>query len=300
MQTPIRYVIITPVRDEVSYIKHTLLSVIEQTIIPVQWIIVDDGSTDGTGEILNQYSKKYDWITVVHRPNRGSRKSGGGVIEAFYDGYAFIKYSNWDFLVKLDGDLSFPSDYFQKCFEHFVQQPKLGIGGGTVCGIINGEWKEESTGDPPFHVRGATKVYRRSCWEKISPLIMAPGWDTIDEVKANFYGWTTNTFRNLALRQHKATGSADGHWQNWFKNGLANYNTGYHPIFMIAKCLKRALQKPSSLMSVALWSGYCSGYFRRISQVQESEVIFYLRHQQICHLLLRPSIYGKEKVSLRT
>lgn len=292
MLTPIKYIIITPVRDEINYIKQTLLSVIEQTIKPVQWIIVDDGSTDGTAEILDQYCKEHNWVTVIHRSDRGSRNSGGGVIEAFYDGFDCIKYNNWDFLVKLDGDLSFPSDYFQKCFEQFDRQPTLGIGGGTVCGFINGEWKEESTGDPPFHVRGATKIYRRFCWNKISPLVRAPGWDTIDEVKANYHGWTTNTFKDLVLFQHKATGSADGRWKNWFKNGRANFITGYHPIFMLAKCIKRAFSKPPFVVSTALWAGFCSGYFMNLPQVEDAAVIRYLRRQQIRRLMNRHSIYG--------
>jgi len=289
----IKYVVITPVRDEIKYIEKTFQSVINQTILPTKWIIVDDGSTDGTKETVDSFPRRFKWIKTIHRKNRGFRLAGGGVIEAFYSGYSVLNIDNWDFIVKLDGDLSFAPDYFEQCFKIFLGEAKLGIGGGTVCHLENGQLKVESGGDPPFHVRGATKIYRRACWEKISPLVKAPGWDTIDEVSANLHGWTTRTFPDVILIQHKPTGEVDGNWCNWFKNGRANYITGYHPVFMMAKCVKRAIHRPIFLESIALLAGFCSGYIVGIPQVADSKAIRYLRKQQIGHLLFRPSIYRK-------
>jgi biofilm PGA synthesis N-glycosyltransferase PgaC len=289
---PPAYVVITPVRDEAEHIGKTIDSMARQSILPQEWIIVDDGSTDQTAQIVDAAAHKYPWLYVVHRPNRGFRKSGGGVIQAFYDGYSAIRPGSWDFLVKLDGDLSFNADYFEKCFTYFACDPSLGVGGGTICVLKNGQLSVDAVGDPPFHVRGATKIYRRACWEKISPLVQTPGWDTIDEVKANMHGWTTQTFRDLKLIQLKGTGSADGEWRDLFKNGLGSYITGYHPVFMIARCVKRTFRKPFLLASAALWVGFCSGYLRRIPQVHDRVAIRYLRQQQLRRLLLRPSIYG--------
>jgi glycosyltransferase involved in cell wall biosynthesis len=288
----LNYVVITPVRDEAKYIVNTIDSMAVQTLVPQKWIIVDDGSSDQTPEIIDAASAKYSWICVIHRPNRGFRKSGGGVIDAFYGGYCIADGVEWDFLVKLDGDLSFGPDYFEKCFSHFLADRHLGIGGGMVCCLENGALAEDFPGDPPFHVRGATKIYRRACWEQIVPLVRAPGWDTIDEVKANMLGWTTRTFRDPKLLQHKATGAGDGNWRNWLKNGLANYVTGYHPIFMMAKCMKRAYRHPHSLQWIALCAGFCSGYLKMIPQVDDARVIRYLRQQQIRRLSGRSSIYG--------
>lgn len=286
------YIIITPVRDEARYIERTIASVVEQTVLPWQWIIVDDGSTDGTSKILDTLAAPFAWIIILHRGNRGFRAAGGGVVEAFNAGYAVLPDDHWDFIVKLDGDLSFAPDYFEQCFAEFEADGKLGIGGGTVCQITQGELKVDSVGDPPFHVRGATKIYRRACWEMISPLVQAPGWDTIDEVKANLLGWTTRTFHEHKLIQHKPTGDADGNWKNWFKNGRANYITGYHPLFMLAKSVKRTfLNKPFFVESAALMAGFFSGYFRGLPQASDDEVIRYLRQQQVRRLLLRPSIY---------
>jgi glycosyltransferase involved in cell wall biosynthesis len=286
------YVIISPVRDEANYIEQTLNSVIHQTLKPVLWIIVNDGSTDATGQILDKYAERHDWIKVIHRTNRGYRAAGSGVIAAFNEGYAYVDNESWDFIVKLDGDLSFEPDYFKKCFSEFLADETLGIGGGTVLNSKNGQLVVDSKGDPPFHVRGATKIYRRSCWEKIAPLIQAPGWDTIDEVKANFYGWTTRTLPDIKLIQNKPTGGADSHWRNWFKNGQANYITGYHPVFMLGKCAKRIFRKPVFIASAALFLGFCSGYLTNKPQVQDPAVIRYLRKQQVRYLVRRPSIYA--------
>jgi poly-beta-1,6-N-acetyl-D-glucosamine synthase len=292
MHNRAKYVVITPVRDEVQHMEKTIRSVTSQTVPPSRWFIVDDGSTDGTSELLDTHAAQVSWINVIHRKNRGFRAAGGGVIDAFYAGYSMLKDDRWDFIAKLDGDLSFAPDYFEQCFKIFGAETQLGIGGGTICQIENGQLRVDSVGDPPFHVRGATKIYRRVCWEKISPLVRAPGWDTIDEVKANQHGWTTRTFAELILVQHKPTGGADGNWRNWFKNGRANYITGYHPLFMAAKCLKRTMRKPIFLGSIALLTGYCSGYLKRIPQIPEKDTIRYLRAQQIQRLLSRPSIYG--------
>ena len=286
------YIVISPVRDEEKYLVKTIESMAQQSVLPRKWIIVNDGSTDRTQTIINSASDKYPWVYAIHRKNRGFRKSGAGVVEAFYEGYSAIGGVSWDFLVKLDGDLSFRNDYFEKCLELFACDPDLGIGGGTICSLEDGQLKVDSASDPPFHVRGATKIYRRTCWEQISPLIVAPGWDTIDEVKANMHGWRTRTFEDQKLIQHKGTGSADGSWRNWYKNGLGSYIAGYHPIFMMAKCLKRAFKKPFFIASTALWVGFCTGYIKRIPQVQDDEAIRYLRNQQLRRLFLRRSIYS--------
>src|SRR5204862_8108958 len=119
-----KYVVITPVRDEEAHVASTIESMVRQTIRPLEWIIVDDGSSDRTPQILDEYAGRYPWIHVLHRGNRGFRKSGGGVVEAFNDGLRSIEQRDWEFVVKLDGDLAFEPDYFQKCFRMFEKEPK--------------------------------------------------------------------------------------------------------------------------------------------------------------------------------
>ena len=278
-----RYVIITPIRDEEKHIEQTIKTVVSQTVMPLEWVIVDDGSTDTTGKIVDRCAIQFPWISVVHRLNRGYRKSGGGVMEAFYAGYKGLRCENWEFIVKLDGDLTFSSDYFEKCFEHFNTQPLLGIGGGDIYHSLDGKLKLEA--NPRFHVRGATKIYRKDCWDAIGGLWMAPGWDTIDEVKANMLGWRTYSFPELRLLHHRFTGSAEGLLRDRVKHGVACYVSGYHPLFVVAKCVSRLAQKPYCVGAAAILYGFLKGRFTDAPQVNDIQMIDYLRNQQLRRLI---------------
>ena len=283
------YVIITPARNEEAHIEKTIRSILQQTIRPVEWIIVNDGSDDQTGAIIDRYAAEHDWIKAFHREDRGFRKSGGGVMDTFYDGYDRMETKDWDFIVKLDGDLSFDPDYFERVFEHFQKNPTLGIAGGVVYNLINGEPVLEVT--PRFHVRGATKVYKRACWDAIGGLIRYPGWDTLDEVKANMLNWETESLPDIKIIHHRFTGSADGTWANRVKNGRGSYIIGYHPLFMLFKCLRATFYKPWLLGSMGLMYGFFSGYWKRIPQIEDKELIRYLRKQQIKRLLGQKTIW---------
>ena len=206
----IKYVVITPVRDEEEHLRSTIASMIQQTVLPEEWVIVDDGSKDRTGKIIDEYASRYPWIRAVHRQDRGFRKAGGGVVDAFNDGYRALTCSNWEFVAKFDGDLTFSPDYFEECFDEFQKDARLGVGGGVICYVEDGKKRFEEA--PAFHVRGATKIYRKACWDGIAGLLTAPGWDTMDEVKANSLGWSTRSFPHLHLVHQRDTGSADGLW----------------------------------------------------------------------------------------
>jgi len=284
-----KYVIITPVRDEEKHIEATLECVLRQTIRPAEWLIVNDGSSDGTGSVIDRYAAQHCWIRAIHRANRGFRKSGGGVIEAFYDGYNSIRCQDWEFIVKLDGDLGFVPEYFEKCFEHFQQDPKLGIGGGEIYHDIDGQLRREAT--PEFHVRGATKIYRKACWEAIGGLWAASGWDTIDEVKANMLGWKTHSFSELHLHHHRVTGMADGLLRDRVKHGQACYVSGYHPLFVLASCFYRIMTKPYLIGSTAVAYGYVKAYLSHPRRVEDPAYVAYIRDQQMKRLLGQPTIW---------
>lgn len=285
----IRYVVITPVRDEEEHLVSTIESMIRQTVLPQEWVIVDDGSTDGTSRIIDEFACRYPWIKAVHRKDRGFRKAGGGVVDAFNDGYRALNCSDWEFITKFDGDLTFDVDYFEKCIDEFTQDDKLGVGGGVICYVEEGKKRFED--GPAFHVRGATKIYRRGCWEGIGGLHAAPGWDTMDEVKANSLGWTTRSFPELHLVHHRDTGAADGLWPTLVKYGRANYICGYHPLFMFSKCVVRLFRKPYIIGSAGLIYGFVSGYITNTPQVDDRAAIAYLRRQQVGRLLGRQTIW---------
>jgi biofilm PGA synthesis N-glycosyltransferase PgaC len=287
----IRYIIVSPVRNEAQYLPRTIASVVLQTITPARWIIVDDGSTDETGQVAQDAARWLSWITVVNRADRGFRQAGTGVVDAFYAGYRCIEREAWDYLVKLDGDLSFAPDYFENCFENFQKDTHLGIAGGTVCCAKKGIIEAEAKNDPRFHVRGATKIYRRDCWRDIDGLVKATGWDTLDEVKANMLGWTTRTISGINAVHHRPTGAAYGAWNDRVKAGVANYISGYHPLFMLLKSVKRIVEKPYLVGSLGLLYGFAKGYLQRIPRVEDTALIEYFRQQQINRLLGRKSLW---------
>ena len=282
---------ITPARNEEANLGQTIASMAAQTRRPDVWVIVNDGSTDATAELIEAAAREHSWIIAVHRRDRGHRLQGTGVIDAFYAGLDALGDRPWKWLVKFDADLSFEADYFARCLAQFDADPSLGIGGGVICQQRRSGLVCESPGDPSFHVRGATKIYRDACWQDIGGLVRAPGWDPIDELKANMLGWTTRTFPDIPLRHHRFTGAADGTWRNQVKFGVANYITGYHPLFMAMKCLKRCVQPPFLVGALGLAWGYCRARLQGTPPVDDPALIRYVRRQQLNKLLLRPSLW---------
>jgi poly-beta-1,6-N-acetyl-D-glucosamine synthase len=284
-----RYVVISPVRDEAEYLEQTIRSMVQQTIRPLQWILVDDGSCDGTGALIDKWASDQPWITAVHRLDRGRREPGTGVIESFYDGYGKVAVEDWEFVVKLDGDLSFNKHYFAQCFAEFEKDASLGIGGGVICHRVAGKLEVEQ--NPRFHVRGANKIYRRRCWQSIGGLMRAPGWDTIDEIKANMLNWSTRSFPDLQVTHHRFTGAATGGWKNAVKNGLGSYITGYDPVFIIARAINRLFDPPWLVGSIGMLYGFAQGYLRKVRRIDDADLIRYVRQQQLRRLLFLPSIW---------
>ncbi len=278
----ISYVVVTPVRDEEAYLPFTIDSMVKQTIRPAEWILVNDGSKDNTGQVIEEAASQHSWIRGVHRADRGYRKWGAGIIEAFYSGFNVLTCRNWDFMSKLDGDLSFEADYFESCFRKFQENPAIGIGGGTLYHYENSKRILER--NPIFHVRGGVKIYRRACWEALGGLWVGPGSDTVDEVKANMLGWTTMSFTDIQMIHHRFTGASWGRWGGLVKDGKIDYVTGYHPLFEAAKSMVRLVRPPYLLGSVAMVYGYVAARLQRMPRVDDPDLIRYLRRQQLARL----------------
>jgi glycosyltransferase involved in cell wall biosynthesis len=285
----ISYVVVTPVRDEEAYLPLTIASMASQTILPREWVIVDDGSRDATAKIAADACARYPWIKLVQRSDRGYRKWGAGIIEAFYSGFDQLSCQDWEFMSKLDGDLSFPPDYFELCFRKFREEPTLGIGGGVLYHDEGGKRVLEK--HPLFHVRGGVKIYRRACWDALAGLWVGPGSDTVDEVKANMLGWGSRSFPDIAMTHLRYTGAAWGRWGGLVKDGKIDYVTGYHPLFVAAKLLVRLGRRPIVVGAAAHAYGYLSAAMQRMPQVDDRNVIRYLRRQQLARLVGRKTIW---------
>lgn len=284
-----KYVVVTPVRDEQDYLEFTIDSMVRQTIRPLEWVIVNDGSTDKTAQIIDGYARQFPWIRALHRQDRGYRKWGAGIIEAFYAGFDALTCIDWQFMGKLDGDLSFEPTYFESMWEKFADDTGLGIAGGYLYHLDNGRKTIEQ--HPRFHVRGGAKIYRRECWDALGGLWVGPGSDTVDEVKANMLNWSTKSFMDLQIQHHRWTGAAYGRWGGLVKNGKTDYVSGYHPLFLLAKACARLLKAPYLVGSIALVYGYIQAQVERIPRVDDPELIRYLQRQQLAKLMGRETIW---------
>jgi biofilm PGA synthesis N-glycosyltransferase PgaC len=277
----VRYVVITPVRDEAEFIGKTIRSMIHQTIRPVEWVIVNDGSTDETAEIVTGYAVENPWIKLVNREDRGTRQRGQGVVEAFYAGYETLP-QDYEVIVKLDGDLSFEPTYFESLLREFTANPKLGIAGGGVYERLDGtNWVLRGTTD---HVRGATKVYRRACFEAIGGLVAALGWDGVDEWKALALGWEVQSFLGLKVLHYRFTGAATGSVKSRIEQGYGAHYMGYHPLFMIARGVRHMLNRPYLVGGMAMITAYFVAGLRGRERLSDPSVIRYIRHTQLRQL----------------
>jgi glycosyltransferase involved in cell wall biosynthesis len=257
---PVRYVIVSPAKDEERYIERILHSMTCQTMKPVLWIIVDDGSKDSTVKIVQGYSEAYPFIKLVKNQNVGARQPGAAVIRAFNFGCQHIGKTEYDYIVKLDCDLSFGPEYFEKLIGKFIEDPRLGIASGVYFEEDKaGVWNQIEM--PAYHAAGACKVIRKTCFDEICGFITSAGWDTVDEIRAMAKGWKTSHFADLGMKHHKPEGSGIGTIKTSVMHGEIYYLTGGSTIFFMFKVLHRLKTKPYILGALALIRGYFKAFF---------------------------------------
>jgi glycosyltransferase involved in cell wall biosynthesis len=251
------YVIITPAKNEDKYIESTIRSVVKQTILPKEWIIVDDGSTDKTGEIVKKWSLNHPWINLL-RKEKSNETFGSNVIQTFYYGLNSLPCSDYEFVVKLDADLEIDSEsYFEYQIEQFNNNETLGITSGITYYVKDGEKNIEDHAF--FHTTGALKMYRRKCFDQIGGLIPELGWDGIDCYKAMFHGWKTKTYYNLEVN-HLGKEKDIFRKRNpefYLKIGRSSYIRGQSLTFVLLKALKYLLNS----RDIAIFQHYLYGYF---------------------------------------
>ncbi len=275
------YAIITPARNEENFIEKTILSVVSQTLKPSVWIIVDDASTDATYRIAKKYAKKYPWIRVKRRETTSGTERWS-VPEIFMEEFRNLK-NEFDFIVKLDADVSLPPDYFERLFEKFKENPRLGIAGGGCYQKEGNEWKLEKA--PLSHVRGATKVYRRKCLEDIGGLVPYLGWDTIDEVKAWMHGWETRSFPEIPFYHHRKTGTRKGWREGRKRFAKVAYYIGYDPVFFFLRCLYRVKTRPYFLGALTMLFTYLKLCLKEAPRYPDKEFRRFIRKEQWKRLL---------------
>lgn len=249
------YYIVIPTYNEEKFISLTLQSIVEQTVLPSKVVVVNDGSTDKTEEIVNSFVEKYSFISIVNKSSDAIHLPGSKVIKAFQKGLETLD-DNYDIMVKIDADLIFPSNYFETIIKHFQSDERIGMVGGFCYIEKNGEWILENLTDKD-HIRGALKAYRKETFKEIGGLKPAMGWDTIDELLCKFYNWKVVTDESLHVKHLKPTGASYNKAAR-YKQGEAFYSLGYGFFITAIASLKLALRKGKPL----LFMDYIKGFWK--------------------------------------
>lgn len=276
-----RYVLITPARNEAAFIEKTLESMVHQTVLPVKWVIVNDGSTDDTGIIVNRYAEKYSWIEAVHRPVRQERNFAAKV-HAFNAGQEKLKGFEYDIMGNLDGDISFDPDHFEFLLDKFKEDARLGVA-GTIF-KEEGYSSETDSFEGQKHVSGQCQIFRRQCFEDIGGYFAnkAGGIDWIAVTTARMMGWKTQSFREKSFFHYRHLGTAERSVAAaMFSYGEKDYYLGGHPLWELFRVAYRVLKQPYLIGGLALGSGYMWAMLRRVKRPISRELMKYHRREQM-------------------
>ena len=284
MSTPLKYVLITPARDEAQHIEGTIQSVIKQTVRPLKWVIVSDGSTDGTDDIVRKYTLDNPWIELVRTPERRERHFAGKV-HAFNAGYARLNELEYAAIGNLDADISFDEDYFSFLLGKLVDDPKLGLVGTPFRDASSAVYDYRFTNID--HVSGACQLFRRECFEAVGGYVPVKGGciDHIAVLTARMKGWKTRTFTEKASMHHRAMGTAQqGMLMARFRNGGKDYAIGNHPAWELFRAVYQMTKRPFIIGGLMIVSGYGWAAVRRVERPVSPELVAFQRREQMQRL----------------
>lgn len=279
----LRYVIITPARNEARLIEQTLQAVIAQTVQPVRWIIVSDGSTDGTDDIVKRYALAHPWIRLVRTPERAERNFAGKV-RAFNAGYETLGDLAYDVIGNLDADITFDPTYFEFLLGRLEQDARLGVAGTP---FREGTHQYDYRFTNIEHVSGACQMFRRACFEEIGGYkpIKGGGIDWVAVTTARMRGWHTRTFLEMACYHHRPMGTAQAsELSARFRQGRKDYALGGHPLWQVFRSAYQMKSSPVVAGGVCLLAGYTWAWITRTERSASPDLIRFHRHEQLARL----------------
>ncbi|MFV0540070.1 MAG: glycosyltransferase family 2 protein [Aestuariibaculum sp.] len=249
------FYIVIPAHNEQEYIGKTLESLVKQTLLPKQVVVVNDNSSDNTASIVELYAEKHKWIQLVNSNSSNQHLPGSKIVTAFYKGYYKLD-DNYDVICKFDADLIFPEKYLETLKNHFDNNNKLGLASGFCYIEKNGHWVLENL-TRKDHIRGALKAYRKSCFLQIGKLKPSMGWDTADELLAKYHGWDILTDRSLQVKHLKPTGKSYSKSSKYLQ-GEAMYKMRYGFTLICISAFKMAFKKKR----ISVFFDYLIGFFK--------------------------------------
>lgn len=282
---PPSYVIITPARNEAQYIELTIESVVAQTVLPLKWVIVSDGSTDGMDEIVRRYAAEYPWIELLRMPERRERHFAGKV-HAFNAGYARVAGLKYEAVVNLDADTSFDADYFSFLLTKLADDPNLGLIAGRLVDVCsNQSYNYKLTGDE--YVSGPCQFFRRECFERIGGYrpLRSGGVDVIAVLSARANGWQTRTFTEKPYYHHRPMNGAQMKGlRERLHTGHKDYLLGSHPAWEILRSFYQMRNKPYVLGGLCIFVGYFWSFLRGVQQTMPKELMNFRHQEQVARL----------------
>lgn len=280
-----RYVLITAAKNEQAYISSTISAVLRQTIQPVRWIIVSDGSTDGTDEIVRRYAAENPFIQFLRRESSADKANFASKVYALRIGYEKLTGLDYDFLGHLDADISFGEGYYENVMDRFARNPRLGIAGGFVYEAQRGRFVNRKS-NSNRSVAGGIQLFRRECYEVIGGFIplKCGGEDWYAEIVARMNGWDVEAFPDCIAFHHKSGKTVRGAIKEFLREGAMDYALGSHPAFEIIKCIYRLKEKPYLLSSMLRLARFTLAYLRREEKQIPSVVAEYLRKEQMARV----------------
>lgn len=271
-----RLLVISPVRNEAGHLEPVARSLAAQTRPPDRWLLVDDGSTDGTFELAERLAAEIPFVEVMRAPaappplEPRDRLASAAAPRTFNAGLASLEWRDYTHISKLDGDMELPPAYFERILAEFAADPRLGMAGGLRRELVRGRWRLEQV-PLEHHVNGALKCYSRQCFEAIGGVQERLAWDTIDETLARMHGYRTRTFEDLVAIHHRPWASADGTLRGRARYGAAAYIARYPAWWVALRSLKVATARPEGLSGLAFLYGYARAALRRTPKVEDAE-----------------------------
>ncbi|MBK9170101.1 MAG: glycosyltransferase family 2 protein [Bryobacterales bacterium] len=281
---PLQYVLITPARNEAEYIEKTLESVVHQSVRPLRWIVVENGSTDATASIVARYAQEYTWIQLVLQ-DKAKGRSFAGKAQAFNAGLEIARELPYDVIGNLDADISFDETFFEFLLQQFAADPELGVA-GTVF-EEEGYKSETDSFEGRNHVAGQCQLFRRACMEEIGGYVAhrRGGIDWIAVTTARMKGWKTRSFREKSFYHYRHMGTAErGRLAAMFSYGEKDYYLGGHPLWQVFRCAYRATKRPYLTGGVALLAGYVAASVRGMERPVSRELMRFHRREQMLKL----------------
>lgn len=277
----ISYVVITPARNEERVIELTLRSMVVQTVVPLKWVIVDDGSTDATSEIVERYASRYDWITLIHRPPHEKREFASKV-HSFNAGFELVKDLPYDIIANLDADLTFDADFFEFLLKKFEEMPQLGVAGTHYTEESYSSITDSYQGDT--FVNGCMQLFRRECFDEIGGYVPSPGGgiDWIAVTTARMRGWTTRAFSEKMFFHNRAAGTGESNlFDAAVKGGKRDYLQGNHPLWEFFRCIYKMKSKPYLVNGVVVWLGYMWSWMTGVERPISHELLVFNRNEEM-------------------